>query len=261
MKPSSAFRSSRSSRRRLADNGFIVLRYDKRGVGQSGGRTETATLADYADDVIAAVQWLAKRNDVDQRKIVVCGHSEGGAVALIAAAREKKIDGVVAIASPGRNRRRSDPRAAAAISSTAEGVGGRQAGQDRAAEEDPGGGRQRERLGGHSRRTLRKQADTPWFKSLLTFDPAEALGRAKQPLLIVQGDLDTQVAPENADKLAELARASKKAGAVEVVHIPGINHLLVPATTGEVSEYGQLKDHTVTPKVAEAIVEWLKKSF
>ena len=55
----------------LADNGFIVLRYDKRGVGQSGGRTETATLSDYADDVVSAVRWIARRNDMDPRKIVV----------------------------------------------------------------------------------------------------------------------------------------------------------------------------------------------
>ena len=101
----------------------------------------------------------------------------------------------------------------------------------------------------------------PWFRSFLAFDPAEALGRTKQPLLIVQGDLDTQVAPANADKLAELARARKKAGPVEAVHIPGINHLLVPATTGEVSEYGALKGTTISPKVSESIVDWVKKSL
>ena len=78
---------------------------------------------------------------------------------------------------------------------------------------------------------------------------------------IVQGDLDTQVPPAKADRLAELGRARKKAGPVEEVHIPGINHLLVPATTGEVSEYASLKDHTVSPKVADVIVEWVKKSF
>ena len=50
-----------------------------------------------------------------------------------------------------------------------------------------------------------------------------------------------QVPPCHADKLAELARARKKAGPVEVVHLPGINHLLVPAKTGEVSEYASLE--------------------
>ena len=43
------------------------------------------------------------------------------------------------------------------------------------------------------------------------------------------------------------------------VHLPAINHLLVPAVTGEVSEYAGLKDKTVTPAVAKAIADWLSK--
>ena len=74
----------------LAQEGFVVLRYDKRGVGQSGGRSERATLQDYADDLIAAVKWLAKRKDIDPKRIAVAGHSEGGAVAMLAARARKR---------------------------------------------------------------------------------------------------------------------------------------------------------------------------
>jgi fermentation-respiration switch protein FrsA (DUF1100 family) len=85
--------------------------------------------------------------------------------------------------------------------------------------------------------------------------------RIKQPILIVQGALDTQVPSHHAEKLAGLARARKKdAGGVDVVHLTGINHLLVPATTGEVEEYATLTDRTITPEVAAAIDKWLKKS-
>ena len=108
---------------------------------------------------------------------------------------------------------------------------------------------------------VRKQADTPWFRSLLLSDPAAVMPKLKQPILIIQGDLDTQVPPHHADKLGELARARKKgAGPVEVVHLPGVNHLLVPATTGEVQEYAQLKQKTISPEVASTIAAWLKKS-
>ena len=106
---------------------------------------------------------------------------------------------------------------------------------------------------------LREQADSPWFKSLLLFDPAKVMPKIKQPILIIQGDLDKQVFPHHADSLAELARARKKAGPVEVVHLPGINHLLTPAETGEVSEYVTLSVKTVSPAVVKTIVEWLKK--
>jgi hypothetical protein len=35
---------------------------------------------------------------------------------------------------------------------------------------------------------------------------------------------------------------------------------MVPATTGEVSEYPELKTKTISPEVTSAIVGWLKKS-
>jgi pimeloyl-ACP methyl ester carboxylesterase len=244
----------------LAEQGYLVLRYDKRGVGQSGGRAEAATERDYADDLIGIVKWLEKRDDVDSRRITVVGHSEGGSIGMLAASREKKIDALVLIAAPGtpgadlileQQRHELDrlklPDAEKAQkidlqkkiqAAVVSGTGWESIPED-----------------------VRKQADTPWFRSLLLHDPAEVLPRVKQPILIIQGDLDTQVRPHHADKLAELARARKKdAGGVEIVHLPGINHLLVPATTGEVEEYATLKQRTITPDVAHSIDKWLKKS-
>jgi dipeptidyl aminopeptidase/acylaminoacyl peptidase len=242
----------------LAAQGFIVLRYDKRGVGQSGGRSERVTLQDYADDLISAIRWMTGRPDVDPRRIAVAGHSEGGAVAMLAAARENKINRLVLIAAPGRPgadlileqqrhlldvmKTPDDERQAkielqqkiqAAVIA------------DKGWEGVPP--------------QLRAQADSPWFRSLLLYDPAKVMPRVKQPILIIQGDLDTQVPPAHADALAQLARARKKAAPVDVVHLPGVNHLLVPATTGEVSEYGTLPEKTVAPAVAAAISDWLKK--
>ena len=71
----------------------------------------------------------------------------------------------------------------------------------------------------------------------------------RQPILIVQGLLDTQVAPANADRLEQLAKARKRSAPVEVVKVPGVNHLLVPAVTGEVDEYSTLADKSVSPAV------------
>ena len=64
---------------------------------------------------------------------------------------------------------------------------------------------------------MRRQADTPWFKSVLTFDPALVLPKVKQPLLVIQADYDPGMAPEEAARLAELASARKKAPTAEVV--------------------------------------------
>jgi hypothetical protein len=47
---------------------------------------------------------------------------------------------------------------------------------------------------------------------------------------------------------------------VEVARIPGVNHLLVPAVTGEFDEYSTLKDRSISPRVISAITDWLKKT-
>jgi fermentation-respiration switch protein FrsA (DUF1100 family) len=90
---------------------------------------------------------------------------------------------------------------------------------------------------------LRRQADTLWFKSWLSFDPAEAMRKTNQPVFIAQGALDSQVPPSHADALEALAnkRGGNRSVATRKVVVPGVNHLLVPATTGEADEYATLK--------------------
>jgi fermentation-respiration switch protein FrsA (DUF1100 family) len=104
----------------------------------------------------------------------------------------------------------------------------------------------------------RRQADTPWFQSFLAFDPAKVMRDIRQPILIVQGDLDTQVAPANAGKLEALASQRKNRPAPQVGRVRGVNHLLAPASTGEADEYPNLKDKRVSAEVSTAIVNWLQ---
>jgi hypothetical protein len=78
----------------VADAGMLAVRYDKRGNGQSGGRSESATVIDFAEDVRAVVRWLERRPDVDPKRIAVVGHSEGAWVGLLAASRERRIAAV-----------------------------------------------------------------------------------------------------------------------------------------------------------------------
>ena len=108
---------------------------------------------------------------------------------------------------------------------------------------------------------LRRQVDNPEFQSILVHDPAKIMPEVRQPILIVQGELDTQVAPSNADRLEALARARKKAPPADVVKVPAVNHLLVPATTGEVDEYGTLRDKHVSAAVSMPIVSWLSRTL
>ena len=244
----------------LADAGYHVLRYDKRGIGQSGGRAETATLQDLAEDVRAVVQFLRKRKDVDPDRIVLFGHSEGGLIALQAASRDEDLAGVIMAAAPSGT-------GGELILEQQQYLLGKMNLPDaeRATRIDLQKRIQAAVLGQGTwddiPDPLKRQANTPWFQSFLTFTPATVLPKVKQPLLILQGTIDRQVPAHHAERLAELARARKKvpADAVQLVTLDGVNHLLVAAKTGELDEYPSLSGKALDARVATATIDWLAK--
>jgi hypothetical protein len=245
----------------LADAGFIVLRYDKRGVGQSGGRAESARLEHFAEDARAAVKTISDRKDVDRKRLALIGHSEGGWIALMAAKdnRVAAVGLVSTVAVSGRELNLYQVTHGLERSTRSESE--RQATIDlqKQIQQAVVTGLGWEKI--NVPESVRRQAETPYFQSFLTFDPAKLIKDVGQPLLIVQGELDTQVPPANAEKLETLAKARKKPGPVKVVKIPGINHLLVPANTGEVDEYARLTDRHVSPAVTTELINWLRQTF
>lgn len=244
----------------IADAGVMAVRYDQRGYGQSGGRAESATIADYAEDVRAVVRWLRERDDVDDKRIAVVGHAEGAWVGLLAASRERRIGAVVSIAGASttgaelvlEQQQRALDQSALSPTEREERVAlqtqiqsavltGR--GWDLVPDD------------------LRAQADTPWFQSLLSFEPDRVISRVRQPLLFLHGELDRQVPVAHAERLAAMAREESRSKSIDLVIVRGVNHLLVPAVTGEVSEYGTLPDRTVSADVTAATTAWLKTTF
>ncbi len=246
----------------LADRGFLVVRYDKRGVGRSGGRTESATIEDYAEDARRVVDWVRKRPDVDKKRVALVGHSEGGAVALIVAAHDDDVAAVALLAAPGETGREITlAQQAHALSMTGLDAASRQAKIDleKRILDAVASGKGWTDLPAD----VRQQAETAWFKSWIAFDPAPLVAKVKQPVLIIQGALDTQVPPENADRLEAMAKARKHASADDTrkVIVPGINHLLVPAKSGEVDEYASLAREAVSPAVTSALGDWLAQTL
>ncbi len=245
---------------RLADAGILALRFDKRGYGQSGGRAESATLSDYAEDVRAVVKWVADRKDVDGKRIALVGHSEGAWVGMLAAGRDDKIAALVTLAGPatmgGELVLEQQQTALNTMQLSPEERESRVALQ----KQIHGAvvtGKGWETIPA----AMRRQADTPWFQSVLLFDPASAIRRVKQPMLLVHGALDQQVPVSHAERLAELARKESRSKSVELVIVKGVNHLMAPATTGEVAEYATLTDRNVSIDVSAAVTGWLTKTF
>lgn len=246
----------------LVNAGFVVVRYDKRGVGQSGGRAETATMTDYAEDARAVVTWLRKsrKREVDGKRIAVVGHSEGAWVAMRLATLDKDIAALVVSGAA------SETGGALVVEQQQHLLGTMQVPDD----EKKAKAELQARINAAATgagpwddvpKELRAQADTPWFASYLSFDPAALMKDVRQPILIVQGERDTQVPPRHADKLAGLARGRKRPAAVEVVKVPGVNHLLVPAETGEVVEYASLAAQQVSADATGAMARWLSSTL
>jgi pimeloyl-ACP methyl ester carboxylesterase len=243
----------------LADAGFISLRYDRRGAGQSGGRSESATLSDYAEDVRTLARWLSERKDVDPKRIALIGHDTGAWIALLTASKEKRVAATVLLAPPSGkgadfvleqqqlqlDRMRVPPaerEAKIALQQRIDTAVLTGKGWEGIAPE------------------LRKRADTLWFQSLLSFDAAKVAHDVDDPLLIVHGDVDREIPVAHANQLAEAARKGSH-DSVTVNIVRGVNHLMQPATSGDIGEYATLKNKGVSPEVIAAVTGWLRRTL
>lgn len=245
----------------LSDAGFFVVRYDKRGAGKSGGRTESAMVADYAGDALSIVQWLRQRKDVDPSRIALLGHAEGGAMALIAAAREKKIASLCLIGSPGQTGRDvtlMQQQTLLARSNEPEAVRQSQIAMQARVIDAVLKGTGWEGI----RPEVRQQAETAWFKSWLQFDPKPLVVRMRQPMLILTGALDAQFPPDQADRLESLGRLRKKlpTDRTQKVIVAGVDHTLAPPRSGADANRPPAAT-AVSASALTPIVEWFKATL
>lgn len=243
----------------LADAGFISVRYDRRGSGQSGGRSESATVSDYAEDLRAVFRWLNTRKDVDPRRIAVVGHGEGAWIGMLMASREDRVAALVSLSSA------ASTGAALTLEQQQLQLGDAKPGDaDRESKIALQKQLQTAVVTGKGWDQLppevRRQADTPWFQSLLQFDPAKVMTNVESPVLIVHGDLDREVPVAHAERLAMIAQTGDSK-AVELVTVRGVNHRLLAAFTGEVSEYATLTERTVSKDISAAVTGWLTKTL
>lgn len=260
----------------LTRHGIAVLRYDKRGIGGSTGDYMSATTLDFAADAQAAVAFLRTRAGIDARRIGVIGHSEGGLVAPIVAAREPQLGFVVMMAGPGVRGEllMVEQRAMMAES---EGVKAEAIDKERtmnralfgaiAAEPDREQARlkaaaileQGERDGllapGTAAATA-KRYTTPWFHAFLGLEPSPPLRALRQPILVLNGELDRQV-PARLDLDAIRAALANNPRAV-VKELPKLNHLFQTATTGGGGEYVGIEE-TLAPSALALMTDWIRQ--
>jgi pimeloyl-ACP methyl ester carboxylesterase len=86
---------------RFARSGIAALVFDKRGAGQSTGDWKTITYKGLADDYLAAVRFLQAQSGVNPKQVGIFGHSQGGTISPLIAARPGVVAFVIAAAAIG----------------------------------------------------------------------------------------------------------------------------------------------------------------
>ncbi|MDQ8697833.1 alpha/beta fold hydrolase [Hyphomicrobium sp. LHD-15] len=264
----------------LGARGYGVLRFDDRGVGESGGLAEEATFETQIADLIAARDFLMRDDRVASHRIALIGHSEGGLVA--AAAANQTNAPVVMLAGPAVALDELLHWQAWRVSSEM-GATEQQLAYERRMNtevfalvrsvEDPENRKRRTQdliegylrsWPGHSWSNREEISEAAAqmasivaasdYRSLLLQHPQEILSNLKSPVLALFGDLDCQV--EAQSNLNAFREATKANPAAEAGIIPGLNHMFQRARTGSIQEYERLGD-SPSPEALAYLERWL----
>ena len=257
----------------LTRRGIAVLRFDDRGVGQSGGTLAGTTSADYTADAQAAVAWLRAQPGIRKNQVGLVGHSQGGTAAMGAAILPAGPDFLVLLATPGIPGdelivqqslavARLQTTDAAQLATTEK----MQRAMTQMVQKNPDNARAKTELRAYYTAIDPQLAarlepqlamlTSPDYRSILADRPAQTLAKVHCPVLAIGGSKDVQV-PATAS-LAATAAALKTAGNrdVTVKELPGLNHLFQTADTGSPAEYGTVEE-TFAPAALQVVGDWI----
>lgn len=229
----------------LSNAGYVVLRYDKRGVALSGGKRDSPRRTLLAD-VTAAYEFVRKRPRVDAHHVFLLGHSEGGELVPTVAAEHSDVAGIILMAPPAL------PLWQISMRQQLEGLSGDQAQRAKSQE-----------LAALA--AIRDGSDRSpgltWYRSSMDVDPAVDIKRVACPILILQGADDVQVFASDLPRLVNAARSAKRD--VTTFVFPKDNHLFMEVSSNEtrtpaaaVHQYLTLPGK-IDPKVILATLKWL----
>lgn len=235
----------------LANNGVASARIDKRGLFGSKAAVpdgNDVTIDAYADDVASWISVIRAKTGVDC--VWLAGHSEGGLIALVASRSVPDICGLVLLAAAGRRlavvlreQLKANPANAPILPSAFAAIDKLERGERvDVAQLHPG------------IVPLFHAGIQKFWINVMSYDPAALLGGYAGPTLIVQGEEDLQVKPEDARRLAA---AQPRAG-LEIW--PGMNHVLTMVPPGDIAAnraaYAN-KDLPLAPGLAELIATFI----
>jgi len=229
----------------LVIQGYTTLRFDKRGIAESAVQSldeSTLTLDDYVTD---ASHWLDRLKDsFPEYTIVVAGHSEGSLIGILLA-QTNEVDGFISLAGTGRTfdviiHEQLEKQMPALVPESDSIMELIRKGET-VDEMNP------------MLLSLYRPSVQPYMRSLLKYDPATEIGKLTVPILIVQGENDIQITPEDAKAL----HAASDQSTLEL--IPHMNHILKNIESGYIenqASYGN-PELPISPELLKAIKSFL----
>ena len=247
----------------LARQGIASLRYDDRGWGDASVKFMNFTTDDFRQDAAAALPLLRKRFN----KVGILGHSEGGTIAMMLAAKGK-TDFIVSLAGMAISGKETlvmqNRQAMSSIGLPKEMVDTYCNSISKALDEIASGKKASEINIDDTPEALKpitikalQQADTPYIRHFLTIDVSKQLSKIKCPVLALNGTKDTQVDCAANTTLLEKGLINSKH---TIKKIEGVNHLFQHCTTGNVVEYQQIEE-TIASEVLEIIYSWINNEL
>ncbi len=264
----------------FARNGIAVLRVDDRGVGGSEGNISTSTSKDFATDVLAGVEFLKKRKEINLKKIGLAGHSEGGLIAPLAATLSVDVAFIIMMAGPGMVGEQilyeQNDLALKAAGMPEYAIEQNKLVQKAIFEvlkNESDSAKTVEQLriklsqGMYPgmNEEMKKAVDdkiagvnSAWFRYFLTYDPRPTLEKVKCPVLAINGAKDVQVPVTNLKAIYEAVHSGGNMRA-DTVRFAGHNHLFQRCELGSIAEYSQIEE-TIDPEVLKTMKDWILKT-
>ena len=260
----------------LTRKGIAVLRYDKRGVGQSTGSGDMATTLDLASDAQSAVSYLKSRKEIDAARIGLIGHSEGAMIASAIAASSHDTPWIVLLAAPAtqgedtllnqseliaRAGGLSDAQVLTSLNFDKDAYDLVQKEQDSVVVAEKLKALVKESgldsaLPPAALESQLNMMTSPWFRFFLSYDPLPDLKKTRCPVLVLYGEKDLQVPPKINMPMVQKAMAEAGNSQADVRQLPGLNHFFQHAYTGSPTEYAAIEE-TFSPDALKMIGDWV----
>jgi pimeloyl-ACP methyl ester carboxylesterase len=257
----------------LIRRGIAVLGYDKRGVGQSTGDWNTATLADLAGDAVAAFNYLKARGDVDGTQIGLLGISQAGWIMPLAAVDAKEIAFLISISGAGvpvaettLDQARNEMTMGGMPTQMVDEIIGLLKLQYEYARTGNGWdeyAKRREQLAakmGPPPDTIPGSPDAPYWgfiRRIYFYDPVPTLRQLQTPTLALWGELDNNVLAEKNKAAWEAALKAAGNHDYTLRILPKANHAQWEAKIGSNAEMKTVQ--RFVPEYFSTIREWLAK--